>query len=334
MSYIIGGVTMETPLILGAGVCKDPRHLIPYLHPDLPIGAVVAGSVTPEFRSGNEGVVQWPADWTTFLEARCGVNSHGMPNLGIEDFLERFTSVPLTRPGIVSIAAFSAVNYARCTLLAHDCEQVSAIELNWGCGNTGKIPDAYSYSDAHATLEALSALARCGRLTKPIWVKLSPYITTEERDQLANTHPEIDYGAVPVVQQGFAEAMVQLIAQYPLIKAVVFSNTLANCRILDATGKSVTTPFDGKAGLSGPILRNISIGLIRRSLEIVPPWYELDFIGCGGILTGDDVVDYFDAGASAIQCTSGPVWHPNGQRFFVNLVTESERFQSYLAAKA
>jgi dihydroorotate dehydrogenase (fumarate) len=334
MTKIIGGIEMSLPIILGAGVCKDPRHLLPYLHPDLPLGAVIAGSATLEFRPGNDpenkGVVQWPDDWTQFVERGIGLNSHGMPNSGIEEFLERFASVPLNgRPALASLAGFSAKENARLVERADREPYLAGMEINMGCGNTGKIPDAYSYENAHATLKALEYLARNGQLTKPIWIKLSPYITMTERDELAAVYPEIDFTHVPVVTEGFVEAMVRLIAQYPFVKAIVFSNTLANCRRLGSDGKPVTTPFDGKAGLSGPILKRISLELVLWSTDLLPPWSHLDLIGCGGALTGDDVADYLRNGASAVQCVSGPVWHGNPRRYFGGLI-ESEALQHQL----
>ncbi len=330
-TYFIGGIEMQLPIILGAGVCKDPRHLIPYLRRDVSLGAVVAGSFTPDLRSQNDGIVQWPADWTEFCEHGIGLNSFGMPNPGIEESLERFDTVPLDRPAIASIAAFSADEYAACASLANQRTNISAIEVNWGCGNTGKIPDAYSYEHAHATLGALEKLCRKNELTKPIWIKLSPYITAEERNRLAAEHPGIDFSAAPVVNPGFAEAMVQLIGRYPFVRAIVYGNTLANCRVLGPDGTPVTTPFDGRAGLSGPILKSISISLIKQAIGMRPSWAMLDFIGCGGILTGDDAVDYFEAGAAGVQCVSGPAWQSNGPRFFEGLIAGSERLQNNLA---
>ena len=328
-TFCVGGLTLSLPIILAAGVCKDPRHLVPYLRNDVSLGAVVAGSFTRDPRPQNEGTVQWPADWTEFHERGIGLNSFGMPNPGIEESLERFATVPFDRPGIASLAGFSPDEYATCAWLADRRSGVSAIELNWGCGNTGKIPDAYSYEHAHATLEALEKIARRSELTKPIWIKLSPYITAEERERLAAEHPGIDFSAAPVVNPGFAEAMVRLIIRYPFVRAIVFSNTLANCRVTGPDSAPVTTPFDGRAGLSGPILKPISLGLVREAASILLP-DEVDLIGCGGILHGDDVVDYLDAGAHAVQCASGPAWRAKGPRFFTDLVADSERLLARL----
>ncbi len=330
MAKLIGGIQMSLPIILGAGVCKQPRQLISYLQPGLPLGARITGSFTVSYREGNSGVVQWPNDFSEFLEQGFGLNSFGMPNLGISESTETLASLPYAGlPILASLAPFSIEECVELVRRSNEEPTIAGLEINWGCGNTGKIPDAYSYENAHATLRALEGLARNGDLPKALWVKLSPYITVAERDALAKQHQNIDFSEVPTVNNGFAEAMVQLIAQYPFVKAVVFGNTLANCQVLDATDRPVTTPFGGKAGLSGPILKGISIGLIERCLKVLPPWDELDFIGCGGVLAGDDVVDYMRAGAVAVQCTSGPAWYIDGPRFFTDLI-QSDLLVDYL----
>ena len=325
-TYSVGGIEMQYPIILGAGVCKDPRHLIPYLRKDIPLGALIAGSFTVPHRDGNRGVLQWPADLTDFLYEGIGLNSHGMPNPGIDESFERFATVPLAgHQALASLAPFTTEECVALVRRANQEPYLAGMEINWGCGNTGKIPDAYSYEDAHTTLRALEHLARNGELKKPLWIKLSPYLTLSERDQLAALHRNIDFSEVPVVEEGFAEAMVQLIAQYPFVKAVVFGNTLANCRVFGVAGKPVTSPFDGKAGLSGPILKDISFRLIRRGLRAMPRWSDVHFIASGGLLTGDDLADALENGAKAGQFTSGPAWRKDGPRFFPELITGSDR---------
>ena len=330
--FYVGGLKLAYPIILGTGVCKDPGQLSPYMRADSSYGAVVVGSVTQDARPQNEGVVQWPESYDDFIRTGSGFNSFGMPNPGIEKFLKRLTKVPLLCPGIVSIAGFSAEEYAHCAQLANACKNVSAIEINWGCGNTGKLPAAYSYENAHAILQALENLSLSSDSPiKPLWIKLSPYITVKEHSKLAAQHPDIDFSAAPVVKASFPATMVRLIAQYPFVKAIVFSNTLANCRKLGSGNKPVTTPFGGKAGLSGPILKEISLRLIREAHAALPSRCDIGLIHCGGVLHGDDAADAFVAGAVAVQCTSGPAWSRDGPRFATDLIAGSDRLQQYLS---
>ena len=163
----------------------------------------------------------------------------------------------------------------------------------------------------------------------PVWIKLSPYITEEEREILSQQWAQLDFSNVPTVREEFlAEVLHHIMTYRHFVRAVVFSNTLPNVIFRDNTGKPVTSPNDGKAGLSGAIIKPISQKLVKQARKILPD--AIDVIGCGGILTGDDAMDYFQAGASGIQCTSGPFWYGKGSLFFTNLVSESPRLQEYL----
>jgi dihydroorotate dehydrogenase len=59
---------------------------------------------------------------------------------------------------------------------------------------------------------------------------------------------------------------------------------------------------------------------------------KMDVIGCGGILTGDDGMEYFDVGCAGIACASGPAW--SDLKFFPSLLEGSTRLQEYLAERA
>ncbi len=326
MQQTIGGISMHLPLILGAGVAKAPPHLVPYLRRDVSVGAVVTGSYTLKQRDGNQGTLSWPNDWTDFIEAGFGLNSFGMPNSGFVPALQQLDNLAKLQPRIISVAGFSVEEYIALVGLANQSPYVSGIELNLGCPNTGGLPFAY---DLEATGALLKGLRQHGRQLKPIWVKLSPYVTSEELALMASNHPDIDFSEVPTISGRFLQYMLLVMDLCDdVVSAVVFSNTLPNCRKFGTDDKPVTTPFDGKAGLSGPILKPIAIKLVRQARSSLSS--SIDVIGCGGILTGDDAVDYFEAGARAVQCTSGPAWHSNGPRFFNDLVVESERLQQYL----
>ena len=56
-TWNVGGIKMAYPIMVGAGVCKTPDSIDGYQHPDLPIGAVVNGSYTPQEREGNKGTL-------------------------------------------------------------------------------------------------------------------------------------------------------------------------------------------------------------------------------------------------------------------------------------
>lgn len=54
-----------------------------------------------------------------------------------------------------------------------------------------------------------------------------------------------------------------------------------------------------KGGLSGKPLKNISLDAVRKFRENTQG--RVDIVGCGGISSGEDALEYFKAGAKAVQ---------------------------------
>lgn len=331
--FEVGGLRMPLPVMVAAGVCKIPAHVERFMRDDVSVGAVGSGSFTWDGRTGNEGTLCYPGDYGTLVRQGFGLNSYGMPNEG-EEALSYFDR-DFPRDVFVSLAGFSTQEYLRLMERARKCRGISAIELNCGCPNAHDkktLPMAYDDGFLGGMLEeAAFSIFDDSDFRTPVWLKLSPYVTAEELARLVAEHPHLDFSGVPTVTEGFKWQIAHLIAQYS-IRAVVFSNTLPNV-VYRENGTPVTTPNGGKAGLSGPIVKDISISLIREFSVLFERMgrSDMDLIGCGGILTGDDAMDYFDAGAAGVQCASGPFWYDD-PKFFTELVMGSERLQAYLTA--
>lgn len=321
--YHVGGIEMNLPIMVGAGACKTPASMRPYMQRGVSVGAVSMGSTTPDARLCNEGTIYWPSDVTELFRSGIGLNSFGMPNSGIEEVARQLLPRYLL-PVIASFAGFSVKDYVCCAGVFDVHPGIAVLKANVGCGNTGKLPFAYDCVALEGILKALGDM----HLKKPLWLKLSPYITAEERDELQGTYPFLDFSNVPVVSQGFLGKILSIVWDYEFVRAVVFSNTLPNVIYRDATGKPATTPYGGKAGLSGKILKSISLNLIRQAATMLPG--RVDLIASGGMLHGDDVVDAFEEKATAVFFTSGPFWSGNDPRFFADVMFRSERLQNYL----
>ena len=328
--YTIGGVEMKHPLIIGAGACKTPASVLPYMRKDLPIGGASTGSYTPDPSTGNQGKLFWPEDFSGFMQNGLGLNSLGMPNMGCNQAATELTRYAFVHPIIASVAATFVEGFITGIQAFHGVPCVSAIKLNVGCPNKAErpVPIAYDLDFLFRIFEAVQELVKRGLVTKPIWLKLSPYITLWQRNVLQTLHPRLDFSNTPVVEPGFLAEVLGLVSQYPFIRAAIFSNTLPNVICRDEFKNPVTTPNGGKAGLSGSILKQIAIDLIRQAETLLPE--GVDRIGSGGVLHGDDVVDILEAGGKAACVTSGPFWYGDGARFCANLLSESVRFQNYL----
>ncbi len=329
-TWHIGGVDMTYPLLVAAGVCKTPHSIIPYQHEDLPIGAVVGGSYTYDMRTGNS-----PQPLSTWIQGlQSGLNAYGMPNIGLVDACHVFQKMKLTRPFVLSFAGFSPEEYVNFIAFCHSDaapRKFAALELNLGCPNAHDrktVPMSYD-------LPSLSGLLRrCAKLFEgirvqdriPIWVKMSPFLLKDDVEILAKRG--IDTNFVPFVSEPFIDDVVwQLRAHEMYVRAVVNCNTIPNCRYPDTKGGWVTAPNEGKAGLSGSLLKTVALRQTKKMREIFPA--SIDVIGCGGILTGDDAMEFFQAGAQGVACTSLPYWH-GGPKSLTSLIEGSEALQHFL----
>jgi dihydroorotate dehydrogenase len=252
-----------------------------------------------------------------------------MPNIGFDSMYREILSLESPVPIILNIAGFSPLDYqvgAGWSVLTN----VSAVTLNFGCPNKHDhrtVPIAYDLESMKLILDAVASTAP----EKPIWIKLSPYLTMPELEVWREKMPQLDFDATPTVEDGFLEEVLNLIVPYRFVRALIFGNTLGNVVYRQNDGTTATSPNGGQAGLSGPPLKDLSLDLIRRASRFLMGSNVVDLIGCGGILTGQDVIDYLEAGAQGVQCVSGPSWHPGGgAKFFADLVNDSPELQDYL----
>ena len=193
---------------------------------EFPFSAFVSKTITLEPRVGNEPQRIW--------ETPAGmINSIGLPNRGLEGFLEmdlpQLAELPV--PLIVSVMATSREDFGRLVEGVAGREEVAAIELNVSCPNVhsglivGEQPE-----ETEALLEALRPLTE-----KPLIVKLTPNVA--------------DPAAVAVAaEEGGADA-VSLI------------NTIKASAIDPATGRPGIAA--GHGGLSGAAVRPIAVAQIR-----------------------------------------------------------------------
>jgi len=223
-----------------------------------PFSAYVSKTITPAARTGNPPPRLWE-------EGAGMVNSIGLPNKGLEGFLEadlpQLAELPV--PLIVSVMATSAEQFAPLVEAVADRSEVAALELNVSCPNVhsglivGEEPD--ETAALMATLRPLTA--------KPLIVKLTPNVAEPATIAIA-------------AEQGGADA-VSLI------------NTLKAAPLL-VDG----TPWlgAGSGGLSGPAVRTIAL----KQVADVAAAIEIPVVGMGGVERGSDAATLLAAGATAV----------------------------------
>jgi dihydroorotate dehydrogenase (NAD+) catalytic subunit len=178
-------------------------------------------------------------------------------------------------PLVVSISAPSADNFA--ALAARfEVPGVAAIEANISCPNIEEDGKAFAM-DPRPTDMVVRKLRRATKL--PLWVKLTP-----------NTS---DVAAV-------ARA-----AENAGADALVVANTILAMSIDIETFKPTLGNIMG--GMSGPAIKPIVVRMTYQCAKAV----RIPVIGCGGISTAADAVEYMLAGATAVQVGTATFLHPS-----------------------
>jgi len=195
------------------------------------------------------------------------INSIGIPSKGVPYFLEHTLPyyASYQPPLVVSISAPTAEDFAH---LAAELTRpgISAIEANISCPNIEE--DGKAFAMRAASTEAVVRQLRAAT-PLPLWVKLTP--NTGDLPEVANA------------------------AEAAGADALVVANTILAMAIDLQTFKPCLGNVMG--GLSGPAVKPIVLRQVYQCARTV----GIPVIGCGGISTTEDAVEYLLAGATAVQ---------------------------------
>ena len=225
------------------------------------LGAFVSKGITPEKRSGNP--------MPRILETPAGMlNAIGLQNPGIRDFVRKYPPMweQWDVPAIVNISAESVGDYAEMARILDEVPGIAALEVNVSCPNIARGGYCFGW-DPDMTADVTRAVRDASTL--PVIVKLSP-------------------GATDVVSVAQA-------AESAGADAVSLVNTLVGIAIDVRKRKPLLANQTG--GLSGPAIKPVAVRMVYQVAAAV----EVPVIGMGGIMSLNDALEFFMAGASAIQ---------------------------------
>jgi len=224
-------------------------------------GAVVTKSVGLQAR---EGYVN-----PTVVQSKCGlINAMGLPNPGVDVYVEEIKHVKslFCQPLIVSIFGYSSEDYV---VVAKKVVEAGAdaLELNVSCPHVKQTGSEIG-QNPDVLFKVVSAVKEAVRV--PVFVKLSPNVT------------DVVLLASAAVAAG-ADALTAV-------------NTLRAIAIDVETAKPILSNIRG--GLSGSAMKNVALRCVYDIREKI---VDTPIIGCGGISNWQDAVEFFLAGASAVQ---------------------------------
>jgi dihydroorotate dehydrogenase (NAD+) catalytic subunit len=225
------------------------------------LGAIIVKGLSLQPKAGNPP--------PRIVETPCGMlNAIGLANIGLETFMKE--KLPWLRSldteVIVNIYGHSIDEYGELATALKGVDGISALEVNISCPNVECGGMAFGTNpdvSARVTEKVLK------NTDKPVIVKLSPNVT--------------DIRLVAKAVEGAGAHALSLI------------NTLTGMAIdiERRTPKLANT----SGGLSGPAIRPVALHMVYQVVKTV----DIPVIGVGGIMDYRDALEFFIAGARAVE---------------------------------
>jgi dihydroorotate dehydrogenase (NAD+) catalytic subunit len=234
------------------------------------LGAIVCKGTTLEPREGNPQ--------PRLAETPAGLlNSIGLQNIGVEVLIKEKAPMWATWqvPVIVNIAGETVDDYARLAARLDGVAGISGLEVNIGCPNV-KSGGMEFGTDPRAAASVTRAVKKTSSL--PVIVKLTPNVTS-------------------IVE--IAEAVADAGAD-----ALCLINTLRGVAIDVSARKPALGNVCG--GLSGPAIKPVALYMVYQVAGRV----KLPIVGCGGITSAQDALEFIMAGASAVEVGTAQFVNP------------------------
>ncbi len=225
------------------------------------LGGVFLKGITLHNRDGNL--------YPRMAETPSGMlNAVGLQNRGIDYFIENI--YPRIRdyntPLIINVNGSTVEEYIEVTEKVNELDKIPAIELNISCPNVKEGGMAFGI-----TCPGAEMVTREVRRVydKTLIVKLSPNVT--------------DVAEIARAVEGQGADSISLV------------NTFVGMAIDAETRKPLLSTITG--GLSGPAIKPIALRMVWQVSGAV----KIPVIGMGGIMNTADAIEFFLAGASAVQ---------------------------------
>jgi len=225
------------------------------------LGGIIVKGTTLHAREGN--------NYPRMAETPAGMlNCVGLQNKGVDYFCKHIYPdiKDLPTKVLVNVSGSSPEDYAECAARVDALPQIPAIELNISCPNVKQGGMAFG-----VTCEGVYSVVTAVRAAyhKTLIVKLSPNVT--DIAEIARAAEDAGADALSLI------------------------NTLLGMAIDIERRKpklSITT-----GGLSGPAVRPVAVRCVWQVAHAV----KIPVIGLGGIMTAEDAIEFFMAGARAVE---------------------------------
>jgi dihydroorotate dehydrogenase (NAD+) catalytic subunit len=213
------------------------------------------------------------------------LNAVGLQNVGVRAFISEKLAVlrSFDVPVVANVFGFSVEDYVEVIGRLEDAEGLAAYELNISCPNV-KNGGLQFGSDPNQISIVVAAAKRAAR-HRPLWVKLSPLVTS-----------------IGLMARAAEEAGAD---------ALTIANTFPAMAVDFKSRKSRLGSDTG--GLSGPAIKPITLKLVWEAVHYI----KVPVIGLGGIESASDVLDYLLVGATSVQVGTASFTDPRASERIV-----------------
>lgn len=246
------------------------------------IGAIVVKGITSVPWMGNA--------MPRIFETPSGMlNAIGLQNVGVDGFIDK--KLPYLRnfdvPVIVNICGEQVEEYLEVTEKLDAADGVAAIELNISCPNLHSGGMSFGV-DPTLTDELVRGVRK--KTTLPLLVKLSPNVTD-----------------ITVIARAAEDAGADGLSVINTALGMAIDINTRRPQLANITG-----------GLSGPAIKPIAVRMVWQVYNAV----SIPIIGMGGIMTGEDAIEFFIAGASAVAVGTANFVNPRASLDVVDGIEE------------
>lgn len=225
------------------------------------IGGIIVKGTTLNPREGN--------DYPRMAETPHGMlNCVGLQNKGVDYFCTHiYPQIKDIRTNmIVNVSGSCPEDYAECAARINELDNIPAIELNISCPNVRQGGMAFG-----VTTEGASQVVKAVRKAydKTLIVKLSPNVTS-----------------IADIARSVEDAGADAVSLINTLMGMSIDIERRQPRLSIKTG-----------GLSGPAIKPVAVRCVYQVAQAV----GIPVIGLGGIMSAEDAIEFFMAGASAIE---------------------------------
>jgi len=271
ISVQLPGLDLKNPIIPASGTAAYGQGLARQFDLNA-LGALVIKSTTLEPHIGNPkpNVTETAAGW---------MNAIGLTNPGIEAVMtDRLPWLATHYPELPIIGSVAGGTFAEYVAVARRLTQapnVHALEVNISCPNVAAGGLAFG-TDPELVHELVAQVVAVA--TKPVYVKLTPNVT------------DITVIAQAAVAGGAS--------------GLTLINTLTGLQ-LDLTTRRPTLS-NGTGGLSGAAIHPLAVRMVHQVRAVT----DVPIIGVGGVMRPEDAIEFFLAGANAVQVGAASYGNP------------------------